>query len=204
MIDWLEYLGYIASLIVLVSLLMSSVKKLRWINLAGSLLFATYGFLIGSLPVGLMNTGIVMINLYYLFQMYRKTDYFQLMCTEEVDYLKHFVSFYKENMKSFFEFDENLVYDKEFKVFILRNLIPAGILLGKAHNEDTLEILVDYATPQFRDFKIANFLFNENKNFFIEKGFTKLITKPGNLKHQKYLEKIGFKKVNSENYIKEL
>ena len=36
----LEWIGYIASLIVLVSLLMSSIKKLRWINLFGALMWA--------------------------------------------------------------------------------------------------------------------------------------------------------------------
>lgn len=61
--DYKEWLGYIASLIVLISLLMSSVKKLRWINLLGSLTFAVYGFLINALPVAVMNAGIVGINI---------------------------------------------------------------------------------------------------------------------------------------------
>ncbi|WP_138417511.1 YgjV family protein [Aquibacillus sediminis] len=70
-IDWLEWLGYLASFIVLVSLLMSNILKLRWINLLGSGLFSLYGFLIGALPVGFMNLGIVFINIYYLVQLYR-------------------------------------------------------------------------------------------------------------------------------------
>lgn len=37
--NFLEILGYIASLIVLISLLMSSIIKLRWINLLGSAVF---------------------------------------------------------------------------------------------------------------------------------------------------------------------
>jgi hypothetical protein len=41
---YLEYIGYVASLIVLISLLMSSVKRLRWINMIGSLIFGAYGF----------------------------------------------------------------------------------------------------------------------------------------------------------------
>lgn len=68
--DWLEWLGYLASLIVLISLLMSSIVKLRWINLIGSALFSLYGFLIGALPVGIMNLGIVLINIYYLVKLY--------------------------------------------------------------------------------------------------------------------------------------
>ncbi|GGA89890.1 YgjV family protein [Ornithinibacillus halotolerans] len=74
-INWLEWLGYLASLIVLISLLMSSILKLRWINMIGSGLFSLYGFLIGALPVGIMNLGIVFINLYYLVKLYRaKSD----------------------------------------------------------------------------------------------------------------------------------
>jgi hypothetical protein len=38
-----EILGYVASLLVAASLMMSGVRRLRWINLAGSLAFAAYG-----------------------------------------------------------------------------------------------------------------------------------------------------------------
>jgi hypothetical protein len=96
MINFVEWLGYAASLIVLVSLLMSSVKRLRWINLAGSLAFAVYGFLVGALPVGFMNTGIVLINVYFLFQMYTKKDYFTLLPTSDVTYFNHFIESFKQ------------------------------------------------------------------------------------------------------------
>jgi len=72
-----EWIGYIASLIVLISLVMSSVKRLRWINLTGSLIFAVYGVLISSYPVAVMNLGIVLVNTYYLYQIYSKKDLFQ-------------------------------------------------------------------------------------------------------------------------------
>ena len=54
--DWLkEGFGYAASLIILVSLLMTNVFRLRMINLAGSLCFSLYGWLIGSWPVCIIN-----------------------------------------------------------------------------------------------------------------------------------------------------
>ena len=43
-----EGVGYAASLIILVSLLMTNVFRLRVINGLGSVLFAAYGWLIGS------------------------------------------------------------------------------------------------------------------------------------------------------------
>ena len=44
----LELVGYLASLLVLVSLLMTSVTKLRVINMIGSFIFAIYALLIAS------------------------------------------------------------------------------------------------------------------------------------------------------------
>ena len=50
-----EWFGYAASVVVAVSLLMSSLIKLRWINMVGSLMFTGYGLLIGAYPVALLN-----------------------------------------------------------------------------------------------------------------------------------------------------
>ena len=59
-------IGYIASALVAVSLMMSSILKLRVINLVGASLFTVYGLLIGAYPVAVMNLFIVLIDLYYL------------------------------------------------------------------------------------------------------------------------------------------
>lgn len=61
-----EIVGYIASALVAVSLMMSSIFRLRVINLVGAALFTVYGLLIGAYPVAAMNLFIVLIDLYYL------------------------------------------------------------------------------------------------------------------------------------------
>jgi len=189
----LEWVGYLASLIVLVSLVMSSVKKLRWINLVGALLFSVYGFLIHALPVGFMNAGIVIVDIYYLIQMYSKKDYFTLLkLGNQTEYFNHFMSFYKENMSSFMAVENDLEDPQYIKMFILRNTIPAGILISKIKDSKTLEILIDYAVPAYRDFKMGHFLYENQKDFFIAQGYETLISRPGNEKHQDYLKKMGF------------
>ena len=189
----LEWVGYAASLIVLISLLMTSVKRLRWINLFGSLIFAVYGIAIGAIPVGAMNAGIVLINAYFIYQMYTKKDYFTLIqMNHETEYFNHFMSFYKENMKSFMIVEENLDNPNYVKIFTLRNTVPAGLFVCKIIDPSTLEILVDYVTPAYRDFKIGRFLFEDQKDFFKNQGYNKLTSKPGNEKHQSYLKKMGF------------
>jgi hypothetical protein len=66
----LEWVGYLASLAVLISFTMKDLKKLRMINAVGCLLFVLYGFLIPSLRVGLpiiiTNFAILGINIYHL------------------------------------------------------------------------------------------------------------------------------------------
>jgi hypothetical protein len=198
---WQEWLGYVASLIVLVSLLMSSVKRLRWINLIGSLVFAIYGFLISALPVALMNLGIVIINGYYLYQMYTKKDYFKLMAVSDLTYFNLFVETYEKDMKAFMAFEEELDHPSLIKVFMLRNTVPAGVLVGQRH-EDTLDILVDYVTPMYRDFKMGQFLYQEQTSYFKDQGINKLTSKPGSEKHQDYLKRMGFIQEQDHSFVK--
>lgn len=205
--NWYEWIGYAASLIVLISLIMSSVKKLRWINMIGSLIFSIYGILISSYPVALMNLGIVIVNIYYLRQIYSRKDLFKLISIENNIYLNHFMEVYKKDMSHFIDVDQNINGKDLIRYFVIRNTIPAGLFVGKPIGEDTLEILIDYSTPTYRDFKIAQYLYEKNKEVFLSQDFKVLISKPGQPQHQKYLEKIGFKLSQYKNepyYMKEI
>ncbi|WP_242202414.1 uroporphyrinogen decarboxylase [Aestuariivivens insulae] len=71
-ITGLECIGYLASLMVLLSFTMKTIKKLRLINMMGCILFILYGFLMPSfrigLPIIIANAAIFSVNLYYLLQ----------------------------------------------------------------------------------------------------------------------------------------
>jgi len=73
-----EIIGYVASLLVAVSLMMRSVLKLRIINLLGAAAFTLYGLLIDAYPVAVMNLFIVLIDLYYLREFITSKGYFSL------------------------------------------------------------------------------------------------------------------------------
>lgn len=65
-----EWIGYLASLAVLISFTMKDLKNLRMINAVGCLLFVLYGFLMPTLRIGLpiiiTNLAILGINIYHL------------------------------------------------------------------------------------------------------------------------------------------
>ena len=67
-VSLVEWVGYSAMAVVLVSFLMKSVIKLRIVNSLGCLLFVFYGIMLEPLskPIIITNTAILSINLYYL------------------------------------------------------------------------------------------------------------------------------------------
>ena len=71
-----EIIGYVASVLVAVSLMMRSVLKLRVINLLGAAVFTLYGLLIGAYPVAVVNFVIALIDLYYLREIITSKEYF--------------------------------------------------------------------------------------------------------------------------------
>jgi len=204
----LEYLGYLASAVVLISLLMTSIKKLRWINLIGSILFGIYGFMIGSIPTGLMNFGIVLINIYYLVKIYTSEDYFKVMSvSKDEEYLKQFVSFYQKDVERFSSISKDAIEQAKVKLFILRNMNPAGLFVADPMDEKTLEIHLDYVVPAYRDFKVGAYVFEHKRDFFKESGYQEFVTFSKVEEHINYLKKMGFEKASRDGrdcFVKEI
>jgi Bacterial inner membrane protein. len=65
-INWVECLGYLASVLVAISFLMKSINKLRFVNLVGAICFVIYAVAINAIPVAVINLFIVCVNIYYL------------------------------------------------------------------------------------------------------------------------------------------
>jgi len=61
-----EWIGYAATLVLLISFTMPHLRFLRIVNSIACLLFIIYGFMILSWPVIISNTAIFGIHLYYL------------------------------------------------------------------------------------------------------------------------------------------
>lgn len=68
-----EVLGYIASLMIALSLTMKNIVKLRVLNFIGCMLFTTYALLINAWPVAVTNGFIACVNVYFLLKMHNET-----------------------------------------------------------------------------------------------------------------------------------
>lgn len=62
----LEVFGYIGTALVLGSMLMTNIDKLRVVNIAGSIVSATYAAFCNTWPVVFLNAGAIVINVVQL------------------------------------------------------------------------------------------------------------------------------------------
>jgi hypothetical protein len=199
--NWVEILGIIASLGVAISLTMTNVKKLRYYNLIGCALFASYGAMIGSISVFGVNAYIACVNLYYLIKMNKHKDYFStLEVKSDNEFLHNFLSFWNKDMINFFpnyeiKKDDNIIV-------ILRNALPVGLFVTRETQNGEAEIMIDYASPNYRDLGNAKYFFSQQSKILSEKGIKKLKINTDVKIHQKYLIQIGFEKLNSTEFIK--
>lgn len=86
-IPLVEWVGYVASVLIAASLTMTSIVKLRWVNLFGASLFTVYAFIIGAIPVALVNGFISVVYIYFLVKINKQTKayrtYFERMGFEK-------------------------------------------------------------------------------------------------------------------------
>ncbi len=199
---WIEFLGYLASVIVLISLTMSSLIKLRWISLVGSSLFSTYGWLIHSMPVGLLNLGIALINAFYLIRYQLNKEKFALVDAElHSPLMKYFLEENRHDIERFVAVDT--LMNANIGFYMLRDNNLAGIMIGNQEG-DALTLKLDYVIPQFRDFKLGNYFFVKHPELLKAKGINKVVAYAGDKNYHKYLKRMGFSRIDPKKneYVK--
>lgn len=77
---YLEIFGYIGTFLILLSMMMTSVVKLRIVNIVGSVISIIYSLCTGTLPVAFLNTGLVIINIVQLVRIYNE----RVRCRKDV------------------------------------------------------------------------------------------------------------------------
>ncbi|HKI89676.1 MAG TPA: hypothetical protein VKA38_11665 [Draconibacterium sp.] len=191
-IPLVEWIGYLASTVVLISLSLSSILRLRIVNLFGSALFSFYGFYIGSLPVGIMNLIIVFFNLYYLQKLMLKKDNFEIIESDSnQEVIKKFLVYFKKDIQKYFPEFKLQPGSRQLILMVMRNMNFAGLFIAR-EKDDILEVELDYVTPQYRDYKNGIFLFNHFSDAIKNKKYKAVKARSGIPQQIIYLKKIGF------------
>ena len=192
----IEVVGYIGSALVILSLLQKSILRLRMIGLVASLTFLIYSIAISAYPIAVVNVVAASIHMYFLRKLLRrKNEVFTILrMRPESRYLAYFLDFYKEDMAK--RYQPDFVYEAKpntLAVFLLRDMVPAGLMVANVHGDSSIEILLDYVIPQYRDFKLANWLYSDQSGIFAEAKCRCAWTRVTTPEQEEYFAKVGFR-----------
>ena len=195
----IEAIGYVGSVVVLISMLMTSVVRLRTINTIGSLVFTGYALMIHSYPTAALNFSLALINIYNLVKLYNnKKDYSVVKLRSDDAFVTYFLNLYKADIEKFFP---AFVKPEECDcVYIVcRGTEAAGILLGKSGQNSSVNVKIDYATPVYRDCSVGKHLYK----YLASQKIRELSIKNCSEKHISYLQDMGFVQ-NDDRFVKTL
>lgn len=194
----IEIFGYIGSALVVVSMLMSSIVKLRVVNTVGSIVSGIYALIVGAFPLVLMNGCLIVINLYNLFKLLKTKQVYDLVDGNADDaFVAYFLERYADNIKACFPGfkKEDACGKKAYIVCCDGN--PAGVLVGD-EKDGEIDMLIDYSTPSYRDCSVGTYLYSQ----LPAKNIKKLVYAQNKTElHVSYMNKMGFVQEN-DAYVK--
>ena len=197
----IELIGYLGSALVVISMLMTSVVKLRVVNTIGSAIFMGYALVIGSYPTALMNLFLIGINVYQLIRLFKDQKQYDLIDTDLKDgYVTYYLDRQMQDILKWFPVFSMQGLENENAYLVCCSHQPASLFIGRRIGEDEMEIVLDYATPVYRDTSAGRFLYGQLK----QKGFKTLIFKGNAPEHVAYMEKTGYRKDNTGAYVLKL
>ncbi len=170
----IELIGYLASVLIVLSFAMKSVVRLRIVSFIGCIAFVIYGSFIGAIPVVISNAIIAALNAWYLYQEFTKKSLSMVPIETQAPFLTDFLS-------------TNL--DGISRTQLNRDGLPAGAFIG-TQDGDTFQVDLDFVTPAYRDSRLGQFVYASKE--LRKLGVKTLLANPGSPTHTRYLERLGF------------
>jgi hypothetical protein len=191
-----ELFGYLAFILLAISLMVNNDIKFRWINGAGSLSFVLYGLFINAMPVVITNGTLLIINAYQLVRIYRNQEYFDAVVFRPGDeMIGKFLTFYQKDIHQYFpdfNIEEN---ENDLRFVVLRDTVIANIFVAQTDAKGNAYVKINYTVPKYRDYKVGRFLFDKGNNFLLSKGLKKIVYKKvHHRQHERFLNIMGFEK----------
>lgn len=200
--NYIDLIGYVATLVFLVSFSMKSLIKTRLINAIGSLLFLFFSIDRGCIPFIVFFGCLLVIDVFLFVKLQNVKNSFNIVQSSyDNEIVQFFYSQYKKEIE--FLFGEKAIADSKKIACIFRNGTLVGLLGYNPMEDGRIQILLDFVTRQYRDYCIGRRLFNKDICFWKDNGIRILEVKFPKKSHHRYLEKVGFQKnLESLNWTK--
>lgn len=186
-----ELVGYLASALVVASLAMTSVVRLRTVSLIGSLVFVAYGALLPSIPIIITNAAVAGLNIWFLRKEFgAHRDLGAVPIEPRAPFLVDFLSSHTDDIASFHP-KFRLPEAGDFALVLTRDGLPAGALVGRP-DADTLQLQLDYVMSAYRDSRIGDWLYGPGAKALTDAGFSRVAAQPESAALRTYLLRVGF------------
>ncbi|MBS4042468.1 MAG: YgjV family protein [Chitinophagaceae bacterium] len=193
----MDWIGYLASTFLAISLIVSNSFKFRIFSSLGCLTFIVYGFLVNAFPVMLANGILLVINVYQLWKLTRIEEQFLFVpILPENRIVQKFLNYYSNDIKNYFpDFVFDKVVQKQISYVVLRDIAIANMFVAVVKDNGDAIMKVNYTVPQYRDYKVTKFIIEREANTLKSHGIKKLVYESVfNPSHLQFLKVVGFTK----------
>ncbi|WP_207496572.1 YgjV family protein [Aridibaculum aurantiacum] len=186
--------GYLASVLLAISLIVNNDLKFRWLNTFGCMAFIVYGVLLQAFPIILTNSILLLINVYRIYKIHQTHENFDMVeFAADDQVIDKFIQFYRQDINAYFPQFTSIDPNAEIRFAVLRDMVIANIFVAKLSADGTANVLVNYTVPKYRDFQVGKYIFDREKKYLKNKGVNKIVyDQPVNKAHMHFLKVMGF------------
>ena len=207
--DVLEIIGWVGSILVVVSLMQARVLRFRWLNFAGSVIATAYNTIVGIWPFAAMNAVIAVIDAYWLWRLTRErhdADVYEVVPVGAADgYLRHVLGVHADDIARYYpsfgrpggaagDVSGDAAAGR-WAYLVLRGDETVGVVVVRDVGAGVGEVELDWVTPRFRDFAPGEFVYRRS-GAFAGTGLRTLVVAEDARDTGPYLERVGFARVD--------
>ena len=190
-LNWVEIIGYAGTVLVLFSMMMTSIVKLRTWAVVGCFVSTVYAVLGSAWPVVFLNVGLIVIHVINLYHLHKTKVMFEVVAYNPGDAgLKRFMKYHRDDIQYCFPGYAFEIKENTDVHMVFADNEAVGVLLGTREGSK-FHIELDYATPKYRDCSVAENLYAHLKKEGID-TLTVERTPSDKNQYKQYLTKMGF------------
>jgi len=205
----LEAIGWIGSILVVVSLTQSQVLRFRWMNLVGSIVATAYNGIIGVWPFAAMNAAIAIINVYWLTRLYREAkdpEVYQVIPVPPEDpFLQHLLKVHAADIATHapdFSADPGTGEGKRSTLIVVRGDEAVGVVAIRDQGDGVGDVELDWVKPRFRTFTPGQFVYRDS-GALPAAGFRSVTLRPHGATDTEYLLRAGFR-MDGDHWVRDV
>lgn len=188
---WWETVGWVGSLLVVVSLVVPSVRRFRVLNLSGSLVATAYNLAFGIWPYAAMNAVIAVIDVYWLARLRSQgaRSYRVLEVDARGELVRDFLTRHRAQVLRAHPSLPDVLSPGARALLTLHEDEVVGLFVCEPHGCQA-RVLVDFVTERFRDLKPGRALYSSP--VVRAGGLERMVVEAGEVGDAAYFRKQGF------------